>query len=338
MIRLMIGELNASHSGINAPPRTEGTQPTPFSPAPVGRLGLRLEREAYEAGKGLLIREVVPLRPAALEGSIKVGDTLLAVNGEAASPSTNLDRLLENKVDKRTVLQFASAENPGAKREAIVRPVSLATQKGLLYRSWVEANRAYVERASGGKLGYVHIADMSSQALNQLYIDLDVQNQTKAGVVVDVRDNNGGFVNAYALDVFTRTNYLTMTPRNGKPAPARPSLGQRALGLPTILVTSQNSLSDAEDFTEGYRTLKLRKVVGEPTAGWIIYTSNTPLLDGSLIRVPSSTRITGHDGAPMEMHPRPVDVAVERQAGESLIGKDSQLDVAVKELLAQLGQ
>ena len=41
---------------------------------------------------------------------------------------------------------------------------------------------------------------------------------------------------------------------------------QRSLELPTILVTNQHSLSDAEDFTEGYRTLKLGKVVGQPTA------------------------------------------------------------------------
>ena len=31
-------------------------------------------------------------------------------------------------------------------------------------------------------------------------------------------------------------------------------LGQRALERPTILLTNQHSLSDAEDFTEGYRT------------------------------------------------------------------------------------
>jgi C-terminal processing protease CtpA/Prc len=102
------------------------------------------------------------------------------------------------------------------------------------------------------------------------------------------------------------------------------------------LVTNQDSLSDAEDFTEGYRALKLGKVVGEPTAGWIIYTSNTPLLDGSVIRVPG-TRVTAHDGGPMEMHPRAVDIEVERLAGQWLAGKDVQLDQAVKELLAQVG-
>lgn len=337
VMSLMIGELNSSHSGINPAPRTSTAQPTPFSPAvtPVGRLGLRFEREPYESGKGLVILEVVPLGPAALEGSIKSGEILIAVDNEKIGPDTNLDELLENKVDRRVVLQIGSVADRSKTREAIVRPVGLAVEKGLLYRSWVEANRAYVERVSGGKLGYVHILDMSSQSLNQLFIDLDVQNQTKQGVVIDIRDNNGGFVNQYAIDVFARKNYLTMTPRGGSPAPARPYLGQRALGLPTILVTNQGSLSDAEDFTEGYRSLKLGKVVGEPTAGWIVYTYNTPLIDGSVIRVPH-IRVQAADGQTMEMHPRAVDVLVSRPAGEASSGKDSQLDRAVKELLAEL--
>lgn len=334
-MNLMIGELNASHSGINMP-RRPSVAPTPFSPAvaPVGRLGLRFEREPYEAGKGLVIREVIPLGPAALEGTIKPGQMLVAVDGEPVGAHTNLDSLLENKVDRRVVLQIASPAN-SKKRDAIVRPISLEAETGLLYRSWVEANRAYVERASGGKLGYVHMADMSSQSLTQLYIDLDVQNQTKKGVIIDIRDNHGGFVNEYAVDVFTRKNYLTMTPRGGSPAPARPFLGQRALGLPTILVTNQGSLSDAEDFTEGYRTLKLGKVVGEPTAGWIIYTDGAALIDGSVIRLPE-IRVQGADGKTMEMNPRPVDIFVERMAGESLSGKDSQLHRAIQELLADV--
>jgi len=48
-------------------------------------------------------------------------------------------------------------------------------------------------------------------------------------------------------------------------------------------------------------------VIGEPTAGWIIYTSNVNLIDGSSLRLPS-TMIRGSDGKVMEMNPRPVDV------------------------------
>jgi tricorn protease len=127
---------------------------------------------------------------------------------------------------------------------------------------------------------------------------------------------------------------LRMTERGKPEAPARTVLGQRALEAPTILVTNQHSLSDAEDFTEGYRALKLGKVVGEPIAGWIIYTLGTQLLDGTSFRLPH-TRIRGADGEDMELHPRPVDFQV-WPVGESFSGKDSQLDAAVKELLRSL--
>ncbi len=187
---------------------------------------------------------------------------------------------------------------------------------------------------SNGRLGYVHMLDMQQPALDQLYLDLDAENQSKAGVVVDVRNNNGGFVNVYAIDVLARRGYLKMTPRDMAESPARSMLGQRSLEAPTILVTNQHSLSDAEDFTEGYRSLKLGKVVGEPTAGWIIYTGGTQLIDGSNLRLPG-IRITDANGHDMEMHPRPVDIPVERPVGESYTGHDSQLDAAVKELLAE---
>jgi Tol biopolymer transport system component/C-terminal processing protease CtpA/Prc len=325
LTNLMIGELNASHSGINRAP--------PGFPTRVADLGLRFDREAYEAGKGLVVREVITLGPAANEGSIKPGDTLTAVNGRPLGPNTDLDQLMVDRAGKRTVLTIGSG---AAAREAVVRPVSSTVATGLTYRHWIGQERAYVEKISSGRLGYVHIADMSSEALDQLYLDLDAQNQGKQGVVVDVRNNNGGFVNGYVLDVFTRRNFLTMTARDFPGVPSRQQLGQRALGTPTILLTNESSLSDAEDFTEGYRFLGLGKVVGVPTAGWIIYTSNQPLIDGSVVRVPQ-IRVQGAAGDDMEMHPRPVDVTVERPLGETLAGKDVQLETAVSELLKGLG-
>jgi Tol biopolymer transport system component/C-terminal processing protease CtpA/Prc len=329
LTNLMIGELNASHSGINRPAEGFGAAPSPR----VADLGLRFEREPYEAGKGLVVREVITLGPAAIEGSIKPGDVLLAVEGRKIEPGVDLDALMLDRAGKRTVLTVRTG---AAVREAVVRPVSSTVATGLLYRHWIDGQRAYVDRISGGRLGYVHIADMSSDALNQLYLDLDAQNQGKDGVVVDVRNNNGGFVNGYVLDVFTRRNYLTMTPRDFSAQPSRQALGQRALGAPTVLLTNESSLSDAEDFTEGYRALGLGKVVGVPTAGWIIYTANVPLVDGSVVRLPS-IRILDQNGKDMEMHPRPVDVLVERPLGETVQGKDAQLEAAVAELLKELG-
>jgi C-terminal processing protease CtpA/Prc len=210
------------------------------------------------------------------------------VNGTAIGAHTNLDELLDHKIGTRVVLGLAEGDE---KREVVVRPISTTAEKNLVYRQWAEQQRAYVAKVSGGRLGYVHIIDMSSEALDQLYLDLDTENRGREGVVVDIRNNNGGFVNGLAIDVLARRSYLKMADRNEEAAGGRMVLGQRALERPTILVVNRHSLSDAEDFTEGYRALKLGKVVGEPTAGWIIYTSGTRLIDGTTLRLPG-TRIT----------------------------------------------
>lgn len=328
LLSLMVGELNASHSGVSGP---QGS-----TDITTGRLGLRFDRITYENTGKLLITEVVSQGPVALVGTVKSGDYLQAVDGKTIDASTNLDELLNNKINRRVNLAIVSAPN-ATPREVSVLPISLATEKGLLYKQWVEQQREYVAKASGGRLGYVHMFDMSAESLNQLYVDLDADNHAREGVVVDVRNNNGGFVNAYALDVFARKGYMTMTPRGLPASPARTQLGQRSLEKPTILVTNQHSLSDAEDFTEGYRALKLGKVVGEPTGGWIIYTSAAQLIDGSSIRLPF-IRITDNTGKNMELNPRPVDIPVSRPIGESYTDQNTQLDVAVKELIRQLDE
>jgi tricorn protease len=325
VLSIMIGELNASHMGITG---------RSFSPQVVtGRLGVRFDRNVYEREGRFRVSEVIALTPAAV-GKIVIGDYLVAVDGVSLNEHSNIDELLTYKIDRRVTLTLANAA--GARRDVALRPINTATEKRLLYRGWVEKNRAYVDRVSQGRLGYVHMPDMSEGSLTQLYMDLDPEMHVKSGVVVDLRNNNGGFVNAYALDVLARRPYLGMQPRQFSAAtPARTALGQRSLEAPTVLVVNQHSLSDAEDFTEGYRTLKLGPVVGEPTAGWIIYTGNTTLIDGTTLRIPG-TRITDAQGKDMELKPRPVDIAVERPIGESYTDRDIQLDAAVKALLGQI--
>ncbi len=325
ILSLMVGELNASHSGIS------GSSPLQIV---TGRLGLHFDRAAYENGGKFKITEIIPLSAADLAENIHIGDYLTAIDDQPLNANINLDQLLENKINRRVALTIGSASGANS-HKVTVRPSNQATEKGLLYKYWVQQQRDYINKISNGRLGYVHLFDMSEQSLNQLYLDLDAENQSKEGVVIDVRNNNGGFVNAYALDVFSRKPYLTMTGRGMPSGPARTQLGQRTLELPTILVTNQHSLSDAEDFTEGYRAMKLGKVVGEPTGGWIIFTGATTLIDGSTLRMPFS-RITDHDGKDMELHPRPVDVPVSRALGEGNT-KDSQLDAAAKELLQEVG-
>ena len=330
VLNLMLGELNSSHSGASG--GTSFVTETSNN----GRLGVGFDRNEYENNGRLKVTSIVPLGPAAISKQIAVNDYIVAVAGEPVTSATNLDEQLMHMVGKRVELKVSASPDGANAKTVAIAPIAGGAERTLITRDWVESNRAYVDKISGGKLGYVYIRDMSEGALRQLALDLDAENRTKAGVVVDIRHNNGGFVNVYAIDILARRPYLTMTPRDLPATPARTQLGQRSLELPTILVTDQNSLSDAEDFTEGYRTLKLGKVVGEPTAGWIIFTGSASLIDGTSIRMPS-TRITTNEGKTMEGVPRQVDVPVTRPIGETYTGKDSQLETAVRELLKQIG-
>ncbi|MDQ2679724.1 MAG: S41 family peptidase [Candidatus Eremiobacteraeota bacterium] len=318
LLLLMIGELNSSHTGVYAPP--SGLHPT------IGRLGLSFDRVAYESDGTLPITGIVPQSPAAVSAKIAIGDRLIAVNGSRVGRAVNLQQLLDNTVDKKVVLTVSRG---GSERTVPVKPVDLGSIAHLRYREWVANNRNDVDRLSGGRLGYVHLADMEPESLAQFYKDLDTFEFSKRGVVIDVRGNNGGFVNAYALDVLSRKPYLLFTSRNQPTSPVREVLGQRALEKPTVLITNEETLSDGEDFTQGYEAMHLGKVVGEPTAGWIIFTSAIRLIDGTVFRLPS-TKVATLAGKPMEMHPRPVDIRVQRAPDTTA---DAQLQTAVNVLL-----
>ncbi len=122
------------------------------------------------------ITEVLPHSPSAL-AKIQAGEELRAIDGVKLGPGVNLDEQLQHKSDKRVTLDISG-------HDVTVRPVlSLAEP---IYRKWVEDNRAYVAKASNGRLGYVHIRDMSEQALTQLYLDLDAENRAREGVVIDI--------------------------------------------------------------------------------------------------------------------------------------------------------
>ncbi|MGH8362090.1 MAG: S41 family peptidase [Gammaproteobacteria bacterium] len=322
----MVGELDSSHSGVRGPEK-----PVMIT----GRLGLTFDPAAYWDRGVFKISRVIPLGPAALSGKITVGDRVLAVDGAPLSAASNLDALFANRIGKETVLSVARDAAGSGRHDVKVKPVSSPELEQLVYDAWVEDNRAFVAKLSGGKLGYVDLPDMSEDSLHELYQAINAINGTREGVVIDIRNNYGGFVNAYALDTLARQPYLNMSFRGMQTVSARPVLGQRALERPTVLITNRITLSDGEDFTEGYEELGLGKVVGEPTAGWIIYTSNVKLIDGATVRLPFIT-VTTEDGQPMEMHPRPVNVLVKRPLGDSYRGMDPQLEAAVHTLLNQI--
>ena len=100
-------------------------------------------------------------------------------------------------------------------------------------------------------------------------------------------------------------------------------------------ITNEQSLSDAEMTSEGFKALKLGKIVGNETYRWIIFTSGVSLVDGSSVRMPAWGCYTlgGKDLEKTGVQP---DILVINSFTDKLEGRDPQLDKAVEEILKQL--
>ena len=326
LINLMVGELRASHvgSGFGGAAGNDGYTGILFDPGELRARGL------------LRVQRVVPDSPAAtLEQPPQLGEYLRAVDGAPVGAGVSLDRLLRRTAGRRVRLSLATEASEGAKtREVALRPVNSEDFWRLRYRDWVYTNEQYVSRVSGGRLGYVHIEQMSYPAYQQFLADLDAEAYGKDGVIIDVRYNSGGHTATFILDVLTRRSALLSGFRERASTDAGHMAGNRVLNKPTVLVTNERSASNTEMLSESYRRLGLGKVVGRPTAGAVIWTYTMRLLDGASLRLPLFSIVTP-EGEDLEGRGRPVDVEVARPLGEWAIGHDRQLDTAVAVLLSR---
>jgi C-terminal processing protease CtpA/Prc len=308
-----------------------------------GYSGLIFDPVEQAAAGRLRVAAVVPDSPAtrAVEvgggaAPVQPGEYLLAVDGVPLGPHTSLDALLQRSVGRRVLLRLGEAPD-GRRRDVAIRPVDAHEYGRLRYRAWVAANEAYVHAASSGRLGYVHIEQMSYPAYQQFLADLDAEAHGKEGVVVDVRYNGGGHTATFILDVLLRPSVLRSSFRDRPSTDAGHLAGNRVLGKPTVLLTNEHSGSNTEMLSESYRRLRLGPIVGRPTAGAVIWTWGMRLLDGAGLRLPR-LRITTPEGEDLEGSGRPVDLEVERPLGEWAAGIDRQLDAAVRELLRRIDQ
>jgi tricorn protease len=327
IINLMLGDLNASHMGCRY--FSGGAEPT-------GDLGITIDPAEYQERGRFRVEDVVPGGPVALESSdLAAGAYLSAVDGVPLTKETNLYELLDRKVGKRVILTYSPEPEGKERKELSVKAVSQGNLSALRYRRWVRGNEAYVEKISGGRLGYVHIPNMGGGALEQFKLDLDSQVHGKEGVVVDVRYNTGGFVAPFVLDVLQRRTTMVQSFRGRSRSSSENYAGSRILDRPTVLLQNEQSLSNAEMFAEGYRKLGLGKIVGTESNGWVIWTRGSRLLNGCYLRLPRVAVLT-LDGEDLDEAARKPDVFVDRPLGQSLTGADQQLDLAVKVLLEQL--
>lgn len=340
VVELMLGELNGSHLGFTpesgpSEPLVEGWRDE------TAHLGVRFVED--HRGPGLLVRDVIPDGPADREQSkLKAGDVIVSIDGKAVDPAIDLTTILNGPMDRDILLHIErTIKGEGEKEEKKeldirLRPIVYATARSLLYDHWLEHNRQMVDKASGGKLGYLHIRAMDMGSFYEFERQLYNVGYGRDGLVIDVRDNGGGSTTDLLLTALTQPKHAITVPRGGGPGYPHDRIVFASWSKPIIVLCNQNSYSNAEIFSHAIKTLGRGKVVGVQTAGGVVSTGSTMINDVGRLRVPFRGWFLLNDGKDMELNGCLPDEVIWPAPKELPAGQDRQLDKAVEMLLKEI--
>ncbi len=331
VVQLMLGELNGSHLGFFAG-GTRGGQPggdreiaATWNEA-TAHFGLQFDFS--HRGPGLLVHDVIYASPAWTQRSkIQPGEIVIAIAGVEVDPAMDLTSVLNVRMDRELVLKVKNAADEV--RDVKIQPITYGAARGLLYNHWVRANQAVVKEKSNDRFGYVHIRGMDMRSFYDFERDLFAIASGKEGLVIDVRENGGGSTADHLLTVLTQPRHAITVPRNGGPGYPLDRVVYATWNKPITVLCNQNSFSNAEIFSHAIKTLKRGRLVGVPTAGGVISTGGTQIMDLGFLRMPFRGWYLLNDGEDMELNGAVPDVVLWPKPAEEVAGIDEQLIKAI---------
>ncbi len=321
----MIGELNASHTGI-----TGGSEGDPPREPVVTRFpGFELEPDASGFYKVALIYHKGPADHDYVK--LAKGNFITSVNGKDLRTTDNYWRMFNLLPGEKFEFQVNSKPTADGAWKVGVDPVPQAAQAELEYERWVADRKDTVKQLSGGKIGYLHIKAMDAPSLARFQKEL-TENLDKKALVIDQRFNGGGGIDQELLAILVQRRPYESYQGRDSVVLNRPTA---AFYGPMAVLQNERSASDAEMFPEGFRALGLGKVIGVNTMGAVIGTGAFTLLDGSSLRTPSFG-VFGARGQNLENYGVPPDVEIDNTPADFLAGHDRQVEKAVEVLAAQI--
>lgn len=267
-----------------------------------------------------------PLRTPGV--NVREGDVVVAVDGERATPHASVESLLQRRRDREVALTVV--DERAEERTVTVR--TLKSEQLARYREWVEQNRTYVHRASGGRVGYLHIPNMMAWGFSEFFRlhALEVQHEA---LIVDVRFNSGGHVSPLLLEKLARRPVAYAVPRWGVP---RTYPGDAARG-PVVALTNDYAGSDGDIFSHNFKQMGIGTLVGRRTWGGVIgINPRYSLVDGTRVTQPTVAYWFKDVGWGVENHGTDPDIVVEYPPQAYRAGEDPQLRRTVDEALNQL--
>ena len=320
MLNDMLGELNSSHQGFG----TFGDDEAIALQNQTMESGIIFENENPYKVKSIVRRSVADRKSI----DIKSGDVLVKVNDEQVDKS--MDRNYYFTVPSRDRELKLTFNRNGQMVNVKIHPQ--ATLFNNLYDEWIDNNQKRVDEKSKGRIAYGYMKNMGQGELDQFIIDMTQELTKKDALIFDLRYNTGGNVHDEVLKFLSQRSYLNWKYREGtltSQSNFSPS------DKPIVLLINEQSLSDAEMTSQGFKALKLGKIVGNETYRWIIFTSGIGLVDGSSVRMPAwgCYSLEGKDLEKTGVQP---DILVINSFDDKLNGRDPQLDKAIEEVLKQL--
>jgi tricorn protease len=328
----LIGELNGSHLFIASP-----EPPAPTRQAH-GRLGTRHRR--VEGGfevTAVLARSPAEKGPMAL----RAGDVITAVEFEPFGATDTVESRLRGRVGEETALTVRRTDADGAEREItlLLTPIDYRSEAALRYEAWRLENARLVAEWSEGRIGYIHIERMNQPALDVFERDLYAAAAGKDGLVIDVRNNGGGWTTDRILASIMVEEHAYTIPRGADPTATghypQPRLFIQRYTQPMNLLCNEKSYSNAEIMSHAFKTLGRGTLVGQQTHGSVISTGGTSLVDGTWVRLPFRGWYLP-DGTDMELHGAMPDLLVPQTPEAEVLGEDEQLRAAVSDLMSRL--
>jgi tricorn protease len=263
---------------------------------------------------------------------VKVGDYLLAVNGVPVDATMDPWAAFQGLTGE--TISLTMNEKPkmdGDSWQVLVKP--LTSEYELRYRDWVEANRAYVDKKTDGKVGYIYVPNTGIQGQDELVRQYYSQLR-KDALIIDERWNGGGQIPTRFIELMNRpiANYWALRySKVGYPWPPDANQG------PKCMLINGLAGSGGDYFPFWFREAGIGKLIGMRTWGGLVGMSGNPrLIDGGIITVPTFGFYKKDGQWGIEGHGVDPDIEVVDDPAKMYGGVDVQLDAAIDYMLEQV--
>lgn len=336
VIAQMISEVRALHSQTNPGDirRGQDTIDVAGLAADFSKTAAGFRVDKIFGGDPELIEEKSPLARA--EVNIRVGDVITTVNGVAATSAASMGQLLLNQTDKQMLVSVLGAN--ARTRDVIVTPVSTQRERELRYLTWERERNDAVERASQGRIGYVHLQAMGPNDIARWAREFYPVYQ-RDGLIIDLRHNRGGSIDSWIIEKLQRRAWHFWQSRRTDENFHNQQLAFRGH---VIALIDAETYSDGETMAQGLRRLGIAPLVGMTTAGAGIWLSDqNRLRDNGIARAAEfgSFVDTAKERAWItEFVGVAPDVAVDNLPFATFKGQDAQLERAIAMLMEKMAK